>query len=293
MCNIKRLATIGIGIVCIACLSACNINVNIQNPESESASEIIAAKPSPSESTTNPEESKDQETKEESYDEAKNLINDYISSGDKALLKQLTESKVKLSAAPNVAGEWTRTDVHSSHSADFDITSVTDEGFKYSAEAYYYSNSGIIEETDAYWVSDNAAISEFTLWEGDEDIKYVLFVWDGEELNIETSASSGEMGLGMNVYMYGKYIQGEPTYTNANILHETFSDEVLEELKSKLSEEDYEDFVFVTENGAPYFDEDGCIIGTIPTMPGYGYHVYINNGKLEGISFEDGREYLF
>lgn len=62
LCNIKRLATIGMGVVCIACLSACNINVNIQNPESESASEIIAAEPSPSESTTNPEESKDQET---------------------------------------------------------------------------------------------------------------------------------------------------------------------------------------------------------------------------------------
>ena len=239
-------------------------------------------------------ETKDVAAPQNRNDEVNKLVESVVDDRDKKAYEKLYAKKKAVEAVPEVSGEWSRTDVHNSLSAWITISDVTKEGFDFSVEASYYSHSGNMED-HAFWVTGDVAVCKFED-EGGGESHYVLFVWQDDRLKVYASESSGSFGFGMNVTMDGDYVTGEPTYTNADILKNTFSDAQLDFLKEKLSESDYENFIFITENGGVSIEEDGqqkIISAIVPTMGGDGYRIEIRNDQIIKVFFSEEKSYSF
>ena len=207
-----------------------------------------------------------------------------------ANLAKIYDLKKTVTDPSDFSGEWQRTAVHSSCSADLLIENSDSEGFDFTGEFYYYYHTGDVAGR-AYYVSQNMAVYR-QLEEEDIDGEpaYIGFSIDDNGLHV---ISYGFVeGLGMNVYVYGDYVQDEPYYTNSMVLEENFTEDDLTKLKELLKEETYEDlFLNNTTTGNVTREEvklsDGCIARHIecfvPTM-GDGYDMLIT---------EDGRYYFF
>ena len=180
-------------------------------------------------------------------------------------------------------GRWERTFVHSSLNGQFTISNADEEGFDFVGEFFYYSHSGD-SAGRAVFTSENEAVFEdkSELGEG-----YIYFTFEEDMLTVTTEGFIS--GMGMNVSVPGYYTKGEPEYTNANVIENTFSEEDLELIKSLLGE-DYEDiFVNDSECGSVVSDETvltdgrkarfiGCIV---PTMYGWmGYRMIITEDEM-------------
>lgn len=205
-------------------------------------------------------------------------------------LAKLYENKSEMADHADFSGNWTRTAVHSSLSADITIQNGDAEGFDFSGAFYYYSHSGEVAGR-AYYVSDSEAVYKQS---EDNDIDgvpaYIGFSIDDNGLHV--IADGFVEGLGMNVFVYGDYVQEEPYYTNWNVVEENFSEYDLEQLKDLLREETYNElFLNNTEIGNVSSEavklSDGTIARHIecfvPTMND-GYDLLIT---------EDGRYYFY
>ena len=143
-------------------------------------------------------------------------------------------------------GEWHRTDTHSSGNATITISNVSDDGFDFEGYFQGYGNMGQ-EEGRAVFTSDNEAVYTQEASDYSEEA-FIYFSMDGEDLEI--SSEGFLMGMGNHVYADGKYTTEEPTYTNANIIAETFTDDELQAMKDMLSEDDYTNgFIDNTQSG--------------------------------------------
>ena len=253
-------------------LSGCGASENIRKeaPYSEAASEIS--------------EVSSEVTSEETSEETEDFIE-----FSEAYLDDMYEKKKAVSNHKDFGGHWARTQVHSSSSGDIEIENVNDEGFHFSGEFYYYSHSGEVEG-DAFFISEDTAICrQFDEEDIDGEPAYIgLRITDGFLSVIESGFVEG---LGMNVYISGTYVQGEPDYTNANIVESTFSDSELDEMKVLLGEDSYKElFIDDTELGVVTCSDitisDGraarLITCTVPTMGGsMGYEMIITDeGKI-------------
>lgn len=181
-------------------------------------------------------------------------------------------------------GEWSRTNIHNGYSAIVSISNVTLEGFDFEAEANYFSHMGIMTQT-AEFVTESCAICKYV----DTSVQYIVFIFENDMINIYATGSSADLGFGMNVSIDGTYTFGEPQYTNANILHETFTDEQLAAIKAKSTEEAYDNFVFIVENGLiddSEIDGSRYVTGWIPTLGEYSFEVIIENGAVTSVSVE-------
>ena len=205
-------------------------------------------------------------------------------------LEKLYEIRHSMSDHADFSGEWKRTAVHSSLSADIVIERVDDEGFDFSGEFYYYSHSGELAGK-AFYISKNQAIyKQFEDDDIDHEPAYIGFSLTDTCITV---ISSGFVeGMGMNVSVNGDYIQDEPYYTNENVVAENFSEDDLLQLKELLREETYNElFLNNTEIGNVTSEAVKLSDGTIsrhiecfvPTM-GDGYDLLIT---------EDGRYYFF
>ena len=227
--------------------------------------------------------------------EVKELIEAVANTREKSTYEKLYSHKTALETVPEISGEWNRTNVHSSYSSVITISSVTEEGFDFTVGACYFSHSGALEAS-ASWITGNIAVCKIEDTEIFNTTNYVLFVWEENILRAYASARSGEFGFGMNVDMDGEYSAGQPVYTNADILNKTFSETQLAFLKENLTETQYENLVFATENGVVQISEEGekkTISGFMPTMGEYGYDVKFINDEISEVSFPDGSSYRF
>lgn len=159
-----------------------------------------------------------------------------------------------------------------------------------------YSHSGWMEG-EAKFVADKCAVAKYED-SVDDDEEYIVFIFENQEMKVLATASSENLGFGMNVSMDGEYTQDEPLYTNANILNETFSEEELSVFQSNMPEEYYNDFfLFSTTNGVVTNTKsdngDRTIEAFVPTMTGYGYTLTIVNEKDCTITFEDETSFQF
>ena len=166
-------------------------------------------------------------------------------------------------------GTWNRTNVHSGHRATIDITSIGSDTFggiegtflHFTGDFEYYANTGSIEG-EALFISEDEAV--YTYWDSLEDPNlcydtYLFFYLDGEGLHVSLQGNNGMLGMGHNVYATGDYITGEPSYTNENILEETFTSEELEQISELLGEETYNDqFIYMTTAGG-VMEEEGIL----------------------------------
>lgn len=218
-----------------------------------------------------------------------NLITAIKNSSEKASFEKLYTMQATCNNTPEIAGEWHRTDVHSSLPATVKISSVTDDGFDFSIEAQYYFHSGELDG-HAYFVSENCAVCKVD--EYVSETQYVAFVLENGNVNVYASAESGEMGLGANVFLSGAYTYDKPVYTNANILNETYSQAQLDALKSTLTSSYYDSFVFSTELGVVQTETDNgttTVDVFVPTDSSYGYTAIIKNDSIVSVTFKDGK----
>lgn len=213
--------------------------------------------------------------------------------------QELYEQQTSISIVPDIVKQWNRTDVHSSHSAVLDVKAVDKAGFVFQLEAYYYYHMGDVEGK-AYFVSENCAVFRLEEMESlplsEEKYEYVVFVFENDGVTVYASSNSAKLGLGMNVYVEGFYIDGEPVYTNAGILEETYTEAQLAFLKEKLPTDYYDNLIFATEfGGVGVIDEDGkkIVAATVPTAGQYGYAVKIIDEVITSIIFADGTEFSF
>lgn len=192
-------------------------------------------------------------------------------------------------------GVWNRTEEVSGCAAQIEITEQNEEGFTFCGDFYYYSHSGYLEGK-ASFTAPNVAIWEYTpdympdeSAEETESQQYMKFEKTEEGLIVSASAASSELGLGMNVFTDGLYIQGEPVYTNATVLEDNFTAQQQEALKELLGTEYDECFKTVVEEGvlfsAPVVLEDGTgatfYEAFWPTMGGYAFELLVcENGDL-------------
>ncbi len=109
--------------------------------------------------------------------------------------------------APEVAGEWYRTNTFSDTNSTITVESITQDGFDFSVTAV--SGDSISDFTShAFWVSENVAITKSEEF----GTEYVLFVWNNEELQVFCSDYCNSLGLALNVTIDGEYTQDEPEY---------------------------------------------------------------------------------
>lgn len=231
------------------------------------------------------------ESEEETAD---SLIASLENYGDKEPYEKLYSMCTPCEDIPDLAGTWNRTNVHSSFSGVIEISNVDANGFRFTAEEYYYSHSGWME-WEAKFVTDYCAIAKY---DDSMEEEYIAFMIQDEGLVVIATGSSADLGFGMNVSMDGEYTKAEPLYTNANILNETFSEEELSALQNQIPKEYYEDFfLFSTTNGVVTDTQsdngDRTIEAFVPTMGGYGYSLIISGEKEFTITFEDGASLNF
>ena len=143
-------------------------------------------------------------------------------------------------------GEWHRTNTHSSTYGTITISNVSDDGFDFAGYFQSYGNMGQ-EEGRALFTEENVAVFTQEATEYSEEA-YIYFTINGSDLEI---LSEGNLtGMGNHVFADGTYTTGEPIYSNANVLAETFTDDELQAMKDMLSEDDYTNgFIDNTENG--------------------------------------------
>ena len=234
----------------------------------------------------------------ESVSEVETLLENIRNGASKELCQELYENQISVSIVPDIVKQWKRTDVHSSHCADLDVKAVDNTGFVFKLDAYYYYHMGTVEGK-AYFVSENCAVfrlDKLELGLPEEEYEYIVFVFENDEVTVYASASSGELGLGMNVYVDGSYIDGEPTYTNAGILEKTYTDEQLAFLRDNLPADYYDSLIFATEfGGVGVTDEDGkkVVSVMVPTDGQSSYVVNIVDEAINSIRFGDGTEFSF
>lgn len=208
--------------------------------------------------------------------------------------------ETELSATENISakqwkafeGEWNRSNVVTSLGATLVVTEADEEGFDFELVCMYYSHSGEVHDR-AGFVSDTKAVCQVSESFGEQKAVLNFEMQDG---SIVLSAEGGMLPFGMNVTADGEYVKGEPIYTNADILSETFSDAELESIKKAIRDDEiYEEvFRFAVEYGAVSVKNCelvGNAEGTparvinafVPTMGGYDFVMLIT---------EDGRVYI-
>ncbi len=177
--------------------------------------------------------------------------------------------------AMDFTGEWSRTNVPTYHCAEVTITNQDENGFDVNGTFFWYSYTGDIINERAYFVTEDLAIYEiydewvYELYEGEngelykeywKPYEYIAFQRVGDELLIYATGAGGQLGcFSANCWASGEFVQGEPAYTNANILAETYTEAQLEQIRSLVGEELYEKvFVTTTEHGSVTVEE--CVL---------------------------------
>lgn len=211
--------------------------------------------------------------------------------------------------AVDFTGEWNRTNVPTYYYGHMDISNQDETGFQVVGDCMWFSHSGVIEGK-AYFVTKDIAVYRFYNEYASEDnylgyeneYEYIVFEKTANGLFVYATGSGGAIGAGANCFVEGEYVSGDPVYTNANILKETYTDEQLATIENLVGDELYENiFVITTENGqiecksCQLEDES---LGTfysayIPGIADYNYYSLIicDNGDIYCEIGPDGEFY--
>lgn len=217
-------------------------------------------------------------------------LSDYnLEYGGKSEFKKIYEKRTNVENAEEFEGEFCRTDVPVAYDGTLIISDQDSTGFDFMLGCGYYSHYGYMEG-EAEFVSQNVAIFEYTdEWTEEGEEQYVVFERTDDGINIFPSGGSSQLGFGMYVTADGFYVEGEPEYTNANILNDTFTLDEQEEIKAMLEGVYVECFKMVVEFGVIKAYDCELASGEqavfyeayIPTMGGYGFELLITeNGEI-------------
>jgi hypothetical protein len=189
-------------------------------------------------------------------------------------------------AAADFSGEWNRTDVGSGNSATITIENVTEKSFGFSFIGFNGANMGETEG-EAVFSGKNKAVFDY---DGDYFAFKAEFVMDGEKLAVSVVEGDTTGYFGAGVHMDGTYIKGEPVYTNAGIVGETFGDNA-EKVKKLLGEDDFEHLTTVMEEGSDYGTE-GLTYSGFVRGAGMGADLLIDGDSISCLIYFVG-DYTF
>ena len=303
----KKYRILLISFIILICLSACkNETENLQQEEilqeevqEEAKSPISQESEQLPDEETLPEQSVEAEDEEPTQPAQVLDLSAYdLQYGQHEEFLKIYEQIQPVEQAENFEETWHRTDTASSLGADITITEQTAEGFSFVGDFYYYSHSGWMEG-NALFVAPNVAVYEhINDWGEEIASEYLVFEKTAEGMKVYASAASADLGFGMNVSADGNYVNGEPSYTNATVFDDNFSEEVQAQMQTLLGETNYEEcFKFPTEMGiltsTPATLEDGSSATYydvfVPTMGGYEYQLLVcENGDLYFYSDANG-----
>ena len=283
-----------------------SVEEEVSSEEQETEEDLQREQETEEQEEINLEEQETQETvseenvQAETQSEKKEINLQALESEGKPAYEKYYGEIVVLEDAEDFVGEWNRTNTASSYYGKIVIKNQNKEGFEFEGELGYYSHSGSMEGK-AYYLSQNTAIYRYEGMGDEEFFEYVIFQLEGEKMIVKASAGSASLGFGANVIADGEYITGEPVYTNANILEETFTQEELDSLKNVLGEDIYEEFfVWPVKEGVVTVSDCTLENGNkathydvfVPTMGGYAFQLLmVENGDWYYLSESEVARY--
>jgi len=193
----------------------------------------------------------------------------------------------------NFAGEWHRTDVWSSIPSTLIISNVTENGFDFIIEAYYWSNSGYVKGKAKFMDNTKAVpteINDFDLT--DENFTVLEFIMINNILTIPGNNLQFSLPVGMNVTVDGEYIKSQPEYTNTDNYRKIIpDDETAAIIENLLGYEQYNNyFIYAAQNGiiesAEVEGYPGYLIQTA-TLGGLAYRIAVTEENIVYI-WQDG-----
>lgn len=290
--KIRQLFCVAFGVCLVFGMSGCGNDKKSENSPATTIEENTATTVDENATTTVEDDTVEAIEAEQAMD-ISNLNLEY---GQQEAFKKLYDQIQTVENAENFEGTWNRTNVVNAFWGEITVTNQNTEGFDFIGDFSYYSHAGYLEGR-AYFVAPNVALFEYCqesfldsdTSEGTDAPEYVVFEKTEEGLNVIASASSGELGLGMDVFADGTYVTEEPVYTNATVLDDNFTAEEQEHIKTILGDAYDIYFKDVVELGT--LESSKCTLedGTdavfyeafIPTMGGYRFELLkCANGDL-------------
>lgn len=136
-------------------------------------------------------------------------------------------------------GNWSRTEVHKAHGGYLNILEVNSNYMIFSAELYYGGNTGIALGIAVFDFENEAEYIHMDKSYDSQEVVDIRFKLVDDSIFVESNHNPA-LGFGMNVYIDGEYIKGEPEYTNKNVLIDTFySQDRIDIMKDFLGEESW------------------------------------------------------
>ena len=196
-------------------------------------------------------------------------------------------SGVEIIPDPNFEGIWSRTNVSSSLWAQINISEVEGDTMHVMGTFGYYSLLGDIDAYASFVSETEAVISQQDL-DPAAAPGYIYLTLSGDTLTV--TSEDWFFGMGEYVTVDGEFTSGDPVYTNANILEDTFSEEELTTIQGLIDDDlIYENsFIDPTVTGIVTDEEVLLTNGTsarhisctVPTDT-IGYDILItDNGKI-------------
>lgn len=181
----------------------------------------------------------------------------------------------------NFEGTWNRTNVESSTQSTIEIKNVTNDGFDFSVEAFYWSHTGFFDGK-AKFKSDNEAVCEVINSEIDEVVDFIISL-KNNSLSIP-QFDDNSLPVGMCVTIDGEYTKGEPQYTNTKNYSLIVPNKKIENIiKSKMNADDYSYFEIAAIDGyVSKVNIDGYNLYNIDTatIGGYNAHIIVTKNNM-------------
>lgn len=212
-----------------------------------------------------------------------------------AATTEATETEGDLN--PEFEDLWSRTNVDCSLWAQINISEVNGNSMHVTGTFQYYYHLGDIDAY-AYFISENEAVISQQDLDPAADPGFIYLTLNGDTLTV--TSADWFWGMGEGVTVDGEFTNGNPAYTNATVLEDTFSEDELADIQEIIDDDNtYENnFRIPTVIGIVTNEEVLLTNGTsarhisctVPTDSA-GYDILITaNGKIY-LDINDGEIY--
>lgn len=185
------------------------------------------------------------------------------------------------------AGEWHRTNIHSSIQARLYVENVSATGFDFRFEAFYWSHMGFFAG-QAEFTRENRAVSTKII-DGElpsYEFAQLEFILEDGIIIIPNYDYNKELPVGALVSVNGEYTKGEPEYINADNYRKVVpNDEVADIIKELLGADLYDYFDWAAHNGDP-------IPCNVEGYPGYEVRTFTMGGITFRIAVTENNKVL-
>lgn len=216
------------------------------------------------------------------------LISETVASSDETTTVFSEEvSEVDNNLDPGFEGLWSRTNVSSSLWAQINISEINGDTMHVMGTFQYYYHLGDI---DAYasFISENEAVISQQDIDPAATPGFIYLTLNGDTLTV--TSEDWFFGLGGGVTVDGEFTNGNPLYTNANILEDTFSEDELMTIQELIDDDLIYENSFIDPATVGIVTDEEVLLNngtsarhiscTVPTDTA-GYDILITaNGKM-------------